>query len=195
MLRRVERPRLMILIASTRPGRVGLPVGEWFTEHARGHGRFELDVADLAEIDLPLLDEPNHPRLRQYTQEHTRRWSERVDAADAFAFVTPEYNYGPTPALINAFDYLHHEWQYKPAAFVSYGGISAGTRGVQVAKQIATTLKLYVLPEAVQIPFVQQFLDKERRVQPNEIMTQAATTVLDELLRVQEALAVLRARD
>src|ERR1700758_2960978 len=156
-------PTLQIVIASTRPGRVGLPVAEWFIAHATAHGGFDLDVAALAEIALPLLDEPNHPRLRQYTKPHTLAWSERVDAADAFAFVTPEYNYGPSPALINAISYLNQEWRYKPAGFVSYGGISAGTRGVQVAKQIITTLKVFVVTEAVQIPFVQQFLDDERR--------------------------------
>jgi NAD(P)H-dependent FMN reductase len=185
-------PTLLVVIASTRPGRVGLPVAEWFIAHAVGHGGFEVEVADLVEIDLPLLDEPNHPRLRKYTHQHTVEWSARVDSSDAFAFVTPEYNYGPTAALINALSYLHYEWQYKPAGFVSYGGISAGTRGVQVAKQIVTTLKIFALPEAVSIPFVQQFLDDDGRIQPNEIMTGAATAMLDELARVEAALRPLR---
>jgi len=186
-------PQLLVVIASTRPGRVGLPVSEWFIAHARDHGGFEVDVADLAQLDLPLLDEPNHPRLRQYTKQHTHDWSDRVEAADAFAFVSPEYNYGPTAALINALSYLHHEWRYKAAGFVSYGGVSAGTRGAQVAKQIVTTLKMFAIPEAVSIPFVQQFLDDEGRIQPNEIMVSAASAMLDELLRVQDALRPLRA--
>lgn len=186
-------PQLLAVIASTRPGRVGLPVAEWFIAHARAHGGFDVEVADLAQLDLPLLDEPSHPRLRRYTKQHTREWSARVEAADAFAFVTPEYNYGPTAALINALSYLHHEWQYKPAAFVSYGGVSAGTRGVQVAKQIVSTLKMFAIPEAVSIPFVRQFLDDDGRIQPNEIMVDAATAMLDELLRVQDALRPLRA--
>ena len=121
-------PTLQIIIASVRAGRVGLPVAEWFTARARSHGGFELDVADLAELALPLMDEPNHPRLRRYTQPHTLEWSARVDAADAFVFVHPEYNYGYTAPLKNALDYLNQEWAYKPVGFVSYGGISAGTR-------------------------------------------------------------------
>jgi len=184
-------PTLLVVIASTRPGRVGLPVAEWFIGHAVEHGGFEVEVADLAEINLPLLDEPNHPRLRNYTNPHTLAWSALVDSADAFAFVTPEYNYGPTASLINAFSYLHQEWQYKPASFVSYGGVSAGTRGVQVAKQIITTLKVFALPEAVSIPFVQQFLE-DGRIKPNEIMTSSATAMLDELARVEAALRQLR---
>src|ERR1700746_3659229 len=100
---------LMIVIASTRPGRVGLRVARWFEPVAREHGGFDIVVADLAEWDLPFLDEPNHPRLREYTRRHTFRWSEAVDAADAFVFVMPEYNYGINAPLKNAIDYLHQE--------------------------------------------------------------------------------------
>ena len=106
--------KLMIVIASTRPGRVGLPVGTWFTNRVREQGGFEIDLVDLAELKLPFMDEPNHPRLRQYTHQHTKEWSARVDAAEAFVFVMPEYNYGFNAPLKNAIDYLLQEWQYKP---------------------------------------------------------------------------------
>jgi NAD(P)H-dependent FMN reductase len=128
-------PRLAVIIASSRPGRLAVPVAEWFVSLARQRDDFEVDVVDLAEVDLPFLDEPNHPRLRQYQHDHTLAWSNRVDAADAFVIVTPEYNYGMPAILKNALDYLHHEWAHKPVGFVSYGGISAGTRSVQMTKQ------------------------------------------------------------
>jgi NAD(P)H-dependent FMN reductase len=185
-------PRLMIIIASTRPGRVGLPVAEWFTGVAEAHGGFEVEVADLAEIDLPFMDEPKHPRLREYQHEHTRLWSARVDSADAFVFVHPEYNFGMTAPLKNALDYLHHEWHYKPVGLVCYGGISAGTRAAQMVKQVATALKMMPMFEAVQIPFVAQFLDDERRLVPNDVMSAAAPAMLDELARWEEALRPLR---
>ncbi len=187
-------PKLLVIIASTRPGRVGLPVAQWFTAHAEAHGRFDVEVADLAEIDLPFMDEPNHPRLRRYTQEHTKRWSATVDAADAFVVVTPEYNYGFTAPLKNAIDYLHYEWSTKPLGIVSYGGVSAGTRAAQMIKQVVTTLSVMPLNAAVSIPFVQQFIDDEERVQPNETMEAAATTMLDELARWESALTPLRAQ-
>ena len=135
-------PRLTIIIGSTRPGRAGLPIATWFADRARSHGGFDVAVVDLAELDLPLLDEPEHPRLRRYVHEHTKAWSACVDAADAVVMVTPEYNHGYPAALKNAIDYLHEEWQDKPVAFVSYGGISAGTRAVQQLKQVVTTLKM-----------------------------------------------------
>jgi NAD(P)H-dependent FMN reductase len=188
-----DRPKLMIVIASTRPGRIGLPVGEWFAGRAREHGGFEVDVADLAEIDLPFMDEPKHPRLREYTHQHTKDWSTRVEAADAFVFVHPEYNYGITAPLKNALDYLNSEWKYKPLGLVSYGGVSAGTRAAQMIKQVATTLGLFPLFEAVSIPFVAEFVGEGGAIVPNEVMEKAAGAMLDELLRVSAAFAQLRA--
>jgi NAD(P)H-dependent FMN reductase len=186
-------PRLGIVIASVREGRIGFPVAQWFIDRARQHGRFDVEVVDLKEIDLPLFAERNHPRLQQYESEHQKAWSARVAALDAFVFVTPEYNYGPSPALLNALDYLLVEWYYKPAAFVSYGGISGGLRAVQLTKQTLTTLKMVPIVEAVAIPFVAQAVDREAGVfKATEAHEKSATAMLDELLRWTEALAVLR---
>src|SRR5262252_9743384 len=87
----LSMPNLMVVIASTRPIRAGLPVARWFAGRAAEHPAFDVDLVDLAELDLPFMDEPEHPRLRRYVHEHTKRWSGRVTAADAFVFVTPEY--------------------------------------------------------------------------------------------------------
>jgi len=185
-------PKLNVVVASTRPGRVGYPVGQWFTGLAVAHAGFDVELVDLASVGLPLLDEPNHPRLGQYVHEHTLRWSASVAGADAFAFVTPEYNYGMPASLKNAIDYLHVEWHYKPVGFVSCGGVSAGTRAVQMTKQVVTTLKMTPVTEAVAIPFVTQFLDDDGIVRANETMEGAAKAMLDELLRYTNALAPLR---
>jgi NAD(P)H-dependent FMN reductase len=187
-------PKLLIVIASTRPGRVGVPVADWFYALAAEHGGFEPELVDLAVLDLPLLDEPHHPRLGQYTKEHTRAWSATVAAADAAVFVTSEYNYGYPAALKNAIDYLNVEWRYKPVGFVSYGGIAAGTRAVQQLRQVISGLSMFSIATAVNIPFVAQFLDDDRVVQPNDVMIQAANDMLDELVKVEAATASLRPR-
>jgi NAD(P)H-dependent FMN reductase len=186
--------KLEIIIASTRPGRVGLPIGQWVEAEAVAHGGFgEVELVDLAAVNLPFMDEPNHPRLAQYTHQHTRDWSAKVSEADAFVFVTPEYNYGYTAPLKNALDYLHHEWHYKPAGIVSYGGVAAGTRAAQMLKQVLTTLRVTPVFEAVSIPFVTQFIDEEENVVPNDVMTASAKAMFEELVRVNEALRPLRA--
>jgi NAD(P)H-dependent FMN reductase len=189
-----HQPVLQVIIASTRPGRIGLPVAEWFAEAARAHGGFEVELVDLAEVNLPFFDEPNHPRLGKYEHQHTRDWSATVSRADAFVIVTPEYNYGYNAVLKNAIDFLHNEWQHKPVAFVSYGGVAAGTRAVQQLKQVVTTLRMVPVFNSVNIPFVAQFLDEDGRIQPNDIMIGAAKLTLDELLPLARALEPLRAK-
>src|SRR5678816_1472370 len=92
-------PRLTIIIASVREGRGGEAVARWFIERAQQHGKFEVQVADLRELNLPILNEPHHPRLKKYVHESTKRWSTIIDASDAFVFVSAEYNYSTPPAL------------------------------------------------------------------------------------------------
>jgi NAD(P)H-dependent FMN reductase len=184
-------PKLQVVIASTRPRRLGVPIGTWAADAAMRHGGFEVEAVNLAEFGLPLLDEPNLPREAQYTKEHTRRWSAKVDEADAFVLITPEYNHGPPASLVNALSYLHHEWHYKPVGFVSYGGVSAGTRSVEIVKQIVTTLKMMPIPEAVSIPFVFRLLEGDN-FQPKPELEHAAIAMLDELRRWVDALHGLR---
>lgn len=184
---------LLVVVASTRPGRIGPSVAQWFVDAAKEHGGFQVTVADLAEENLPFLDEPHHPRMRNYQHDHTKRWSEKVAAADAIVFVIPEYNYAIGASLKNALDYLHHEWNYKPASVVSYGGVAAGVRSAMALHDVAYALKLFMVPEAVNIPFVRNFLGDDGQIHPNDVMTGAAATMLDELKKVAEVLKPLRA--
>jgi NAD(P)H-dependent FMN reductase len=184
-------PKLLVIIVSTRPQRTGVPVAHWFFEQACKHAKFDAELVDLKEVNLPLLDEPKHPKFRQYEHEHTKAWSAQIGGADAFVFVIPEYNYGAPAPLVNALDYLFSEWAYKPAAFVSYGGVSGGTRSVQMAKLIMTTLKIVPIPESVTIPYVVNAIEAGR-FKGGDAFEQAATSVLDELLRWSNALRVLR---
>lgn len=186
--------KLGVIIASVREGRGGVAVSDWFVGLARQHGGFEVTVLDLKEVDLPLLDEPAHPRLQKYAREKTKAWSARVKEMDAFVFVTPEYNFGAPPALVNALDHLYVEWNYKAAGFVSYGGVSGGLRSVQMTKQIVTTLKMVPMVEAVALPFFTKLVDSATgRFDGGEPNAKAATAMLNELVRWTEALRVLRA--
>ena len=185
--------KLNIILSSTRPGRAGATVAEWIFGFAQEHGGFEVELIDLAAVDLPMLDEPRHPSLQQYEHEHTKHWSASVAAADAFVLVIPEYNSGTTPALVNALNYVYREWNYKPAAFVSYGGISGGVRAVQVTRQILNTLKLVPIVEGVIIPMVAQHLDENKRFGPSEMHRNSAKAMLNELSRWAEALRPMRA--
>ncbi|MDL4818580.1 NADPH-dependent FMN reductase [Actinomadura opuntiae] len=178
------RPLLQIHIGSTRPQRIGPAFAAWFAAMADKHAMFEVEVIDLAEVDLPFLDEPHHPRLRRYVHQHTLDWSATVERADAFVLVTPEYNYGYSAVMKNALDHLCHEWADKAVGFVSYGGIGAGTRAVQQLKQVVTTLRMVPVLESVNIPFAMKKLTAEHKFANDADADQAAMLMLDELARV-----------
>jgi NAD(P)H-dependent FMN reductase len=187
-------PKLGVIVASVREGRVGRTVADWFVDRARAHGRFDIDVVDLKDVNLPIFAERHHPRLRQYESDHQKAWSARIGGLDAFVFVMPEYNYSTAPALLNALDYLLHEWNYKAVGLVSYGGISGGLRAAQMVKQTVTALKMMPIPEAVSIAFVAQAIDKDTAIfKATESQDKIAATMLDELSRWTAALATLRA--
>ncbi|MGH3446726.1 MAG: GNAT family N-acetyltransferase [Nocardioidaceae bacterium] len=184
--------RVMVIIASTRPGRLGPAVARWFldatdAETPRGG---EVDVADLAEIGLPFLDEPEHPSSGDYKHEHTRAWSRRVAAAGAFIVVTPEYNYSMPASLKNALDFLYEEWAWKPVAFVSYGNTSAGTRGVQMTKQVVTTLRMVPVGATVALRIADRIEDG--LVRTSAALEESARAVLAEVTEVATALRPLR---
>ncbi len=185
---------LKIIIVSTRPGRGGLAVGNWFYDFAKTHANFEVELLDLAKINLPLMDEPHHPALKKYEHQHTKDWSAAIDPADAIIFVMPEYDYGVAAPFVNAIDYLFHEWNYKPAGMVSYGGISGGLRAQQMAKLLLTGVRMMPLPESVPIPFYTQHL-KDGVFEANELIEKSATTLLNEIYRWGDALKVLRAKE
>ena len=188
----MSRPVLQVVVASTRPGRRGVAVAGWIQRVAEQHGGFGVELVDLAERELPLLDEPNHPRLGQYVHQHTKDWSETVARADAFLFVTPEYNHSYPGALKNALDYLAAEWADKAAGIVSYGGVSAGLRAATALKPVLAALRMIPVVEAVSIPFFAQFLTDDDEFVPNAELEGGAKAMLDELLRLTGALRQLR---
>ncbi len=183
---------LKIIIASTRPGRKGPAVAAWIYDVCKNHSSFNVELLDLAIINLPFLDEPKHPVLKEYIHEHTKKWSNTINEADAFLIVTCEYNFGYPAPLKNALDFLFKEWNYKPVGFVSYGGVAGGTRAVQQLKQVVTAQKMMPVSEAVNIPFFNKHIDEQGKFNADEILSKSANTLLDELLKWTEALSSLR---
>ncbi|MBD0414866.1 NADPH-dependent FMN reductase [Oryzicola mucosus] len=184
--------KLNVVISSTRPGRVGPVFAKWFADFAKTHGTFDVDLVDLADFDLPVFNEPKHPRLGQYEHEATKKWSASVASGDAFVFVTPEYNYFPPSSLINALTYLSAEWRYKPVGFVSYGGVSGGLRAVQPVKELVTTLSMMPIPAGVPIPGAHSHI-KDGVFASNDLIDDAAKTMLGELHKWSVALQPMRA--
>ncbi|MFD4273718.1 bifunctional NAD(P)H-dependent oxidoreductase/GNAT family N-acetyltransferase [Streptomyces cyaneofuscatus] len=191
-----KRLRILVLICTTRPNALGPAVGRWLIDTLAPEAeRLGADLVPLAigDLGLPFLDEEEHPSTGVHHHDHTRRWSRIVAEADGFVFVTPEYNYGMPATLKNALDYLSPEWAWKPVGFVSYGHTSAGTRAVQHAKQVVTTLRLVPLGATVALRIADALRDG--RLEPEARHADAAQGLLAELVRAARALAPMRERE
>ena len=156
-----RRPLLQVVVASTRPGRVGAPIARWFADRARQREGFDVEIVDLAEIDLPMFAEAEHPRLGRYTMDSTKAFSATIARADAFAIVHPEYNHSYNAALKNALDHLNREWAGKPVALIGYGGVSAGARATEALLPVLLALRMVPVAATVPIPFAGSFVSGE----------------------------------
>jgi NAD(P)H-dependent FMN reductase len=184
--------KLNVVIVSTRPGRVGPSVANWVFERARAHGGFEVELVDLADFALPVFNEPKHPRLGDFQHAHTKKWAASVASADAFVFVSPEYNYFAPPAFVNAVDYLFNEWSYKVAALVTYGGPLSGARAAQMEKLLLTSVRVMTIPEGVGVPMVATHIDADKVFKAPEFLEPSLKAMLDELVKWATALKALR---
>jgi len=184
---------LIIISSTVRPGRKGPLIANWIADIARQHGSFDVQVLDLGEIRLPMMNEPHHPMLKKYEHDYTRQWSALIEEADAFIFVTAEYDYNYPAPLRNALEYLYHEWSYKPAGIVSYGGVSAGTRAANSLKNDLATFKAVALMESVNFPFFTQHVNEQGAFIAPETAQTAANKMLKELLRWTKGMKLIKA--
>jgi len=192
-----------IIIGSTRPGRRGEMVARWVREVAQQHARTSetgttYEVVDLAEHQLPLLDEASPAIFGEYAGAHTRRWAETTGACDGFVFVTPEYNHSTTASLKNAIDYLFAEWGDKAAGFVSYG-IQGGTSAAEHLRLILGELSVADVRTQVALSMFTDFEISDPRepgtLAPGPHQEPALTRMLDEIDAWSRALAPLRVQE
>ncbi len=132
-------PTVQVILGSIRAGRLCPKLAAWVIDIGRASTGLNYELVDLADWPLPMDDEPGIPALGGYAREHTRAWSRKIAAADAFVFVTPQYNRGYPAVLKNAIDHLYGEWSGKPVAIVSYGGHGGGRCAAQL-RQVAEGL-------------------------------------------------------
>ena len=181
--------RIAIIIGSTRPGRVGEAVAKWVYELSKVRNDAEFELVDIKDYNLPLLDEPKLASMHQYSKEHTKAWSAKIEGFDGFIFVTPEYNHSTSAALKNALDYLYMEWNNKAAAFVSYGAIG-GARAVEALRPVMA--QLLIADVAAQV-MLSNFTDFEEGVfKPSPRHEKSLNILFDQLIAWSVALKPLR---
>jgi NAD(P)H-dependent FMN reductase len=153
----MDRCQLAVVVASTRPGRIGPGVARWFADRASRRPDVRVDLLDLADGPLP---------------------PERVARAEAVVVVTPEYNHSFPGPLKTAVDALRDEWRATPVGFVSYGGISGGLRAVEQLRLVFAELHAVTVRETVSFHDVHSRLDADGRFATGEDGAGAAADVL-----------------
>jgi NAD(P)H-dependent FMN reductase len=137
----MSKPRIGIVISTTREGRFGDKPAAWVRDIAAARGDLAVEIVDLRDYPMPLFQEAASPAYVPPKDEAARRWGQKVAELDGFIFVTAEYNRGPPAALKNALDYAYKEFNRKPAAFVGYGGVG-GARAVEHLRLICIELQM-----------------------------------------------------
>jgi len=184
--------RIGIVIGSTRPGRVGEGVAQWVHKQATDRGDAIFEIVDLADFDLPHLDEPVPAAMSaDYQHDHTKRWARAVAACDGFVFVVPEYNHSMNGALKDALDFLYREWKNKAAGFVGYGLVGA-TRAVEQLRLVLAELHVATVRDQLTLSSFTDF-GPDGSCAPAEHHTDILARLLDQVVAWSTALAPLRA--
>ena len=182
--------RVAIVTGSTRPGRNNEAVARWVYDIAKQRQDAKFELVDIADYNLPLLDEPVPPSMGQYRHAHTQAWAEKIGSFDAYVFVTPEYNHGTSGALKNAIDYLYREWNNKAAGFVSYGS-AGGARAVEHLRLVMGELMIADVRAQVMLSLFTDF-ESFSKFKPDPRHVAEVNTMLDQVIAWGGALKSLR---
>ncbi|MFF1381504.1 NADPH-dependent FMN reductase [Streptomyces sp. NPDC058308] len=188
-----QQLRVAVLVGSTREGRFAPVVTRWVKRHLDQRDDMRVDVVDLAETPLPTVMPPFGGPAAPGTEEALALVSPRLAAADAFVFITPEYNHSFPASLKNAIDWHNEQWHAKPIGFVSYGAISGGLRAVEQLRLVMAELNATTIRNTVSLHNAWGLFDTDGHM--TEPASDAAVkTMLDQLawwaLALRDAKAV-----
>lgn len=182
--------KIGIILGSTKPGRNGEAVAKWVYNIAKQREDAQFELVDVKDFDLPLYDEPYPAMMQQYTKEHTKKWSKKINEFDGYVFVTAEYNHGIPGALKNAIDFLNAEWKNKSVGYVSYGS-AGGSRAVEQLRLVAAELQMADVRAQVMLSLFTDFQDMSV-FNPDPRHEGAVHTMLDQVIAWADALKPLR---
>lgn len=193
--------KLQVIVGSTRPGRITERLAKWVASEAANLSDTTVELVDLADYPLPFLDEAISPRYNPDRQINAEggKWVSKLAEADAYIFVTPEYNHSISGVLKNALDYLTFELVKKPATVVSHGTVG-GARAAMHLKEILSESQALVVPKAVAFAGASQSIDETGKLS-DEVAAQAygplgsLKAVLDDLKWYSDALSIARTKE
>ncbi len=192
----MAKPKIGLIVGSTRPGRFADHPAKWIKELAEKRGDIEVEMLDLRDWPLPFFEEEMSPAYAPSKNAVAQRWQKKIDSLDGFIVTAAEYNRGPTAVLKNALDYGYKEWNRKPIAFVGYGGVG-GARSIEQLRLHAVELQMAPIRSAVhiQIPVYLEVIKGEKKLNDFDVLVQGANDMLDQLVWWTHALKTARASD
>lgn len=182
--------KIAIVTGSTRPGRVNLGVAQWLLERAEKRGDAQYELVDIADFNLPLLDEPYPASFQNYQNEHTKVWAAKMAEFDGYIFVTGEYNHSVQPALANALSYINAELNNKAAGLVGYGS-AMGARAIEHLRAILSELQVAHVQKTGQFSLFTDF-ENFSTFAPAELSAASVDPMLDQLASWTKALNTVR---
>ncbi|WP_092919792.1 NADPH-dependent FMN reductase [Agrococcus baldri] len=186
-MRKTHTTKIAIITGSTRPNRIGAGVSQWVLEQAQQRGDADYELVDIADFDLPLLDEP---MPGSQTNEHTQAWAAKIAEFDGFVFVTGEYNHSVVPALANAISFLNAEWNNKAAGIVGYGS-AMGVRAVEHLRGILSELQVAHVQKTGMFSLFTDF-ENFSTFKPTEMQAASVAPMLDQLVVWSKAMEHVR---
>ena len=185
----MARPKIAIVVGSTREGRFADNPANWIYELARQRSDIEVELVDLRDYPMPLFDEPASPAWVPSKSEVAQKWQKKVEQFDGFVFTAAEYNRGPTAVLKNALDYAYPQWNKKAAAFVGYGGVG-GARAVEQLRLNAVELQMAPIRVGVHIQWavMSEVMEGKKKLADFDFLNQTGRELLDQLVWWTKAL-------
>jgi NAD(P)H-dependent FMN reductase len=185
----MSKPRIGIVIGSTREGRFGDKPANWIYEIAKARGDIDVELIDLRDFPLPFFDEPASPAWAPSRSEVAQKWQKKVASLDGFIFTAAEYNRGPTAVLKNAIDYAYNEWNKKAIGFVGYGGVG-GARAVEQLRLHAVELQMAPVRAGVHIVWADMLavMQGQKKLEEFDHLNKGADDMLSQLVWWTKAL-------
>ncbi len=192
----MPKPKIGIILGSTRPNRFGDKPAQWIEKIAQARGDLDVELLDLRDYPMPFFDEALSPAWGPSQNEVAQKWQKKIASLDGFIIVAAEYNRGPTAVLKNALDYAYNEWANKAVTFVGYGGVGAA-RAVEQLRLHAVELQMAPTRHAVHVQgadFMQALMEG-KSLDTFEHLKQSAAQTLDQLAWWVKALKAARQAD
>lgn len=168
----MQKPKIHVILSSIRDGRAGENVSKWLMKELGKNQDADFELVDLKDYPLPLFNFEGFPSMvkdGEYGNAMVNKWAQKINQADGYIVIAPEYNHGYSSALKNAIDWIYQEWNNKAVGFVSYGSIAGGSRAVEQLRQVAAELQLADVRSAVHIPNVWAAFNKDGSLKDESI--------------------------